>query len=177
MNRLRNFMKQFLSKYMEKMKSLSKWLQENFLTAKNKTVATAESCTGGEIAHLITSVPGSSTYFKGSVIAYANSVKSQLLGVQDYILNRYGAVSENTAKEMAIGARSLLKTDFAVATSGIAGPDGGTEAKPVGTVWIAVASEKGVICEKRVFGNDRHLNITRFSLAALNLLRKQIINS
>jgi nicotinamide-nucleotide amidase len=147
------------------------------LIAKSKTVATAESCTGGEIAHLITSVPGSSQYFKGSVIAYANSVKTQLLGVQDYILTRYGAVSENTAKEMAIGARSLLKTDFAVATTGIAGPDGGTEVKPVGTVWIAVASEKGVICEMRVFGNDRHLNITRFSLAALNLLRKQIMNS
>jgi nicotinamide-nucleotide amidase len=147
------------------------------LIAKNKTVATAESCTGGEIAHLITSVPGSSIYFKGSVIAYANSVKTQLLGVQEYILSRYGAVSENTAKEMATGARSLLKTDFAVATTGIAGPDGGTESKPVGTVWIAVASEKGVICEKRLFGNDRYLNIRRFSLAALNLLRKQIISS
>ena len=146
------------------------------LMAKDKTVVTAESCTGGEISHLITSVPGSSVYYKGSVIAYSNSVKTQLLGVQDYILTRYGSVSENTAKEMAVGARNLFNTDFAISTSGIAGPDGGTEAKPVGTVWIAVASERGTVCEKRVFGNDRITNITRFSLAALNLLRKQIIN-
>ena len=146
------------------------------LKSKNKTVSTAESCTGGEIAHLLTSVPGSSAYFKGSVIAYANSVKTQLLGVQEYIIGKYGAVSEETVKEMAVGARNLFKTDFAVATSGIAGPDGGTETKPVGTVWIAVASEKGTVSEKRVFGNDRITNIKRFSLAALNLLRKQIIS-
>lgn len=147
------------------------------LRSKNKTISTAESCTGGEIAHLLTTVPGSSDYFKGSVIAYSNSVKIQLLGVQDYILTKYGAVSENTVREMAQGVRSLLNTDFAVASTGIAGPDGGTEIKPVGTLWIAVASEKGIISEKRVFGNDRITNIRRFSLAALNLLRKQIINS
>ena len=147
------------------------------LKARNKSVTTAESCTGGEIAHLITSVPGSSAYYKGSVIAYSNSVKTQLLGVQDYIITRYGAVSENTVKEMAVGARNLLNTDYAVATAGIAGPDGGTEAKPVGTIWIAVASERGTVSEKHVFGNDRITNITRFSLAALNLLRKQIISS
>ena len=146
------------------------------LIASKKTVSTAESCTGGEIAHLLTSVPGSSEYYKGSVIAYSNSVKTQLLGIQDYILTRYGAVSENTVKEMASGARSLLKSDYTIATSGIAGPDGGTEIKPVGTLWIAVASESGTVCEKHVFGNDRASNITRFSLAALNLLRKQIIN-
>jgi nicotinamide-nucleotide amidase len=146
------------------------------LKTSKKTISTAESCTGGKIAQLITSVPGSSEYFKGSIIAYSNTVKTQLLGVQDYILTRYGAVSENTAREMAVGARSLLKTDFVVATTGIAGPDGGTETKPVGTIWIAVASEKGIVCEKRVFGNDRELNIMRFSLAALNLLRKQIIS-
>jgi len=145
------------------------------LIASKKTVSTAESCTGGEIAHLLTSVPGSSEYYKGSVIAYSNSVKTQLLGIQDYILTRYGAVSENTVKEMASGARSLLKSDYTIATSGIAGPDGGTEIKPVGTLWIAVASESGTVCEKHVFGNDRASNITRFSLAALNLLRKQII--
>lgn len=146
------------------------------LLAKNKTVSTAESCTGGEIAHMITSVSGSSAYYKGSVIAYSNLVKTQLLGVQDFIITRYGAVSENTAKEMAVGARSLLNTDFALATTGIAGPEGGTETKPVGTIWMAVASERGTIAEKRVFGNDRNTNIKRFSLAALNLLRKQIIN-
>ena len=147
-----------------------------YLKLNNKTVSTAESCTGGEIAHMLTSVPGSSAYYKGSVVAYANSVKTQLLGVQEFIIDRYGAVSEQAIKEMAIGARSLFKTDYAVATSGIAGPDGGTNLKPVGTIWIAIASEKGIVSEKRVFGNDRITNITRFSLAALNLLRKQIIN-
>jgi nicotinamide-nucleotide amidase len=96
--------------------------------------------------------------------------------VQDYIITRYGAVSENSVREMALGAKSLLKTDFAVATSGIAGPDGGTESKPVGTIWMAVASDKETICEKRVFGNDRITNIKRFSFAALDLLRRQIIN-
>ena len=146
------------------------------LKSQGKTVSTAESCTGGEISRLITSVPGSSMYFKGAVIAYDNSVKTQLLGVQDYILTKYGAVSENTVREMAVGIRSLLKTDYAVATSGIAGPDGGTEEKPAGTIWIAVNSEKGTVCEKRVFGNDRNTNIKRFSVAALNLLRLQIIN-
>jgi nicotinamide-nucleotide amidase len=146
------------------------------LKAKNKTVCTAESCTGGEIAHMLTSVPGSSAYYKGSVIAYANSVKTQLLGVQDDTIEKNGAASEKVVQDMAIGARALFKTDYAAATSGIAGPDGGTDAKPVGTIWIAVASEKGIVSEKRVFGNDRTLNIKRFSLAALNLLRKQIIN-
>jgi len=148
----------------------------NLLISKNKTLSTAESCTGGEIAHMITSVSGSSAYYKGSVIAYSNLIKTQLLGVQDYIITRYGAVSENTAKEMAGGVRSLLNTDFALATTGIAGPDGGTETKPVGTIWMAVASDRGTVSEKRVFGNDRNTNIKRFSLAALNLLRKQIIN-
>ena len=146
------------------------------LISENKTLCTAESCTGGEIAHLITSVAGSSAYYKGSVIAYSNSIKTQLLGVQDYIITKYGAVSENTAREMAVGIRNLLNADYALATTGIAGPDGGTENKPVGTVWMAVSSERGTVTEKRVFGNDRITNIRRFSLAALNLLRRQIIN-
>lgn len=149
----------------------------NLLKDKNKTVCTAESCTGGEIAHMITGIPGSSAYYTGSVIAYANSVKTELLGMQKDLIEKNGAVSEAVVKEMAKGARSLFRTDFAVATSGIAGPDGGTEIKPVGTLWIAVATEKGVICENRVFGKDRNTNIKRFSLAALNLLRKQIISS
>jgi len=147
------------------------------LEAKKKTVSTAESCTGGEIAHMLTSVPGSSVYYTGSVVAYANSVKIQLLGVKEDMIKKHGAVSEKVVSQMAMGARRLFQTDFAVATSGIAGPDGGTEDKPVGTLWIAVATEKGVITEKRIFGNDRNTNIKRFSLAALNLLRKQIINS
>jgi nicotinamide-nucleotide amidase len=149
----------------------------NLLKEKKKTVCTAESCTGGEIAHLITSIPGCSAYYLGSVIAYANSAKVAFLGLNNEMLERYGAVSEEVVRELAIGARNKFKTDFAVATSGIAGPDGGTESKPVGTLCIAVASEKEVVYEKRVFGNDRTTNIKRFSLAALNLLRKQIISS
>lgn len=146
------------------------------LTSKQSKVCTAESCTGGEIAHLITSVPGSSNYYVGSVIAYDNSVKMKQLGIRKSTLKKFGAVSEEVVKEMAIGARKLFGTDYAVATSGIAGPDGGTETKPVGTLWIAVDSDKDTVAEKRIFGNDRLTNIKRFSLAALNLLRKQIIN-
>lgn len=145
------------------------------LKAKQKTMSTAESCTGGEIAHLITSVAGSSSYYKGSLVAYANSAKMQLLGVKASTIEKYGAVSEQTVKEMAEGARKLFDTDYSVATSGIAGPDGGSEEKPAGTLWIAVASDTEVISEKRSFGNDRMINILRFSLASLNLLRKQII--
>lgn len=147
------------------------------LKSKGRSVSTAESCTGGEIAHLLTSVAGSSSYYKGSVIAYANQIKTELLGVKESILEKHGAVSEETVKAMAVGARKLFKTDYAVATSGIAGPDGGTDQKPVGTLWIAVATENDVVCEKKVFGNDRSINIMRFSIASLNLLRKQIIKA
>jgi nicotinamide-nucleotide amidase len=146
------------------------------LNNKKRTLCTAESCTGGNIAHMITSVPGSSNYYKGSVIAYDNLIKIQLLGIKKDIIVKNGAVSEQVVKGMAEGARKLLKTDWAVATTGIAGPDGGTVEKPVGTVWIAVASESGTVAEKHTFGTDRKVNIKRFSLAALNLLRKQIIS-
>jgi len=146
------------------------------LTSKGQSVCFAESCTGGEISHLITSIPGSSAYFKGSVIAYDNSVKAQLLGVSLETINKFGAVSKETVKMMSAGARKLFKTDFAVATSGIAGPSGGTEDKPVGTLWIAVSSKDKTVVEKRTFGSDRVINIRRFSFAALNLLRKQIIS-
>jgi nicotinamide-nucleotide amidase len=147
------------------------------LKSKGNTLSTAESCTGGEIAHLITSIPGSSAYYKGSVIAYDNSVKTNLLGVNSEIIEKFGAVSEQVVSDMALGALKLFKTDFAVATSGIAGPDGGIESKPVGTIWIAVASKNGIVTERRTFGNDRTANIRRFSIAALNLLRVQIINA
>ncbi|HNW57898.1 MAG TPA: competence/damage-inducible protein A [Bacteroidales bacterium] len=146
------------------------------LKTKNKTVSTAESCTGGEIAHMLTSIHGSSDYYNGSIVAYANSVKIQILGVKKELIDKFGAVSEEVVKEMATGAKKLFNTDYSVATSGIAGPDGGTEMKPVGTLWMAVASEKGVIAEKVTLGFDRNTNIRRFSLSALNLLRKQIIN-
>jgi competence/damage-inducible protein CinA-like protein len=147
------------------------------LKSDKKTVCTAESCTGGEIAHLLTSIPGSSGYYNGSLIAYANSIKSQLLNVDQNTIYTYGAVSEEVVREMASGARKLFNTDFALAITGIAGPDGGSVEKPLGTVWIAVASEKGVNTITHVFGKDRISNIKRFSTAALNHLRKQVINS
>ncbi len=145
------------------------------LKSKNKVVCTAESCTGGAIAKKLTSIPGSSAYFTGSVISYANSVKTGLLEVKEEAISEHGSVSEEVVKQMATGAKKLFKTEYAVATSGIAGPDGGTEAKPVGTLWIAVAGPDETVTEKRTFGNDRITNINRFSLAALNLLRKEII--
>ena len=147
------------------------------LKEKKQTLSTAESCTGGRIANLITSIPGSSEYYKGSVIAYDNLVKEDLLKVPADIIGKYGAVCEEAVKKMAEGVRRLLKTDYSVATSGIAGPNGGTEEKPVGTIWIAVASVKGTVTEKHLFVQDRLTNINRFSYAALNLLRKQIISS
>lgn len=146
------------------------------LSEKKQTLSTAESCTGGEIAHLITSIPGSSDYFKGSVIAYSNQIKTDILKVDKVLLETDGAVSESVVTAMAENCRRIMKTDYSIAISGIAGPSGGSELKPVGTVWIAVSSDKGIITERRVFGNDRNTNIKRFSLAALDMLRKQIVN-
>lgn len=147
------------------------------LLERKQTLCTAESCTGGTIAHLITSISGCSAWYRGSVVAYSNDVKSGLLGVDQQLIAKKGAVSEEVARQMAEGARSALNTHWSVATTGIAGPDGGTEAKPVGTVWIAVSSQSGTEAMKFVYGNDRLFNIRRFSIAALNLLRKQIISS
>lgn len=145
------------------------------LNARGATMCTAESCTGGEIAHLITSVPGSSAWYMGSVVAYANEVKTRMLGVPEDIISRHGAVSREVVCSMASGSRKIFGTDYSVATSGIAGPDGGSDEKPVGTVWIAVDSASGVVAQKFVFGTERLVNIRRFSIAALNLLRKKII--
>jgi PncC family amidohydrolase len=145
------------------------------LKEKKKKLCTAESCTGGRIANLITSVPGSSDYYIGSVIAYDNQVKEEILNVPGGLIKDYGAVSEQVVVKMAEGARRLLKADYSLATSGIAGPDGGTDEKPVGTIWIAVSSEEGTITERHFFVQDRITNINRFAYAALNLLRKQIL--
>ena len=144
------------------------------LIARNKTIGTAESCTGGNISTLITSVPGSSKYFKGSIVAYDNSIKTGLLGVNESLLTKFGAVSQQVVEAMAIGARRELKVDYAIATSGVAGPSGGTESKPVGTVWIAVSSEKRTVSQKLRLGADRKNNITRSSLSAINLAIKEI---
>lgn len=145
------------------------------LKEKGKTVATAESCTGGYLAHLITSIPGSSEYFMGAIISYSNEVKMNQLGVSSDDLEKNGAVSQEVVEQMAKGARERLKTDYAMATSGIAGPDGGTEEKPVGTVWISLAGPDGVISQRFHFGEHRGRNIRRSALAALNMLRMELI--
>jgi nicotinamide-nucleotide amidase len=140
------------------------------------TLSVAESCTGGNIAHMITTVPGSSAYFKGSVTAYANEIKSSLLEVPEHVIKKYGSVSRETVELMAKGIKKLMGTDFAIATSGIAGPDGGTPEKPVGTSWIAVASPQRVVSDIFLMGEDRGRNITKASLAGLNMLRNEIRN-
>lgn len=145
------------------------------LLKKHATLSTAESCTGGLIAHMITSVSGSSKYYKGSVVAYDNAVKTEILCIDPKLIRKYGAVSEEVVRAMALGVQKLLKTDYALSTSGIAGPDGGTREKPVGTVWIALATPEKVIAEKLMLGNHRERNIRRASLAALNLLRKHLL--
>ena len=146
------------------------------LAAKQQWLAVAESCTGGYVSHLITSIPGCSVYYKGSVTAYSNEVKQNLLGVKESTLEKYGAVSKQVAEEMAEGVKARLQTDFAVATTGIAGPDGGTEEKPVGTVWIAVAGPDSIYSKKFAFINDnRERNIIRSGQTALQLLRRMIL--
>ncbi|MBK9382465.1 MAG: CinA family nicotinamide mononucleotide deamidase-related protein [Chitinophagaceae bacterium] len=145
------------------------------LKAKSKTMGTAESCTGGYIAHLITSVSGSSAYYKGSVVSYANEIKENILGVKKETLLSVGAVSEETVKEMVNGAISKLNVDFALATSGIMGPDGGTDDKPVGTVWIAAGNKEKVDTLKLNLRFDRQRNIGMTATNALNFLRKFIL--
>lgn len=147
------------------------------LKARKKTLATAESCTGGYIAQLVTSIPGSSEYYKGGVISYANEVKTDLLQVPTPTLQQWGAVSEETVKAMAAGALKELKTDFALATSGIMGPGGGTAEKPVGMVWIALASETRIEARQFSFRFDRQRNIELTATNALNLLLKFIVEN
>ena len=145
------------------------------LTAQGKTVSLAESCTGGYIGHLLTSVPGSSAYFQGGVVAYAYAVKTALLGVSKETLEKKGAVSQEVVEQMAVQARSTFATDYAIATSGVAGPDGGTPEKPVGFVWLAVAGPEGVESLSCQFGKHRIRNIEMTALAALDMLRKKIL--
>ena len=146
------------------------------LAENGKTLATAESCTGGTISALITSIAGSSAYFLGSVTSYANSVKTGVLGVPEEIISRYGAVSSECVAAMAEGVRKLTGSDYSVATSGIAGPGGGSAEKPVGLVWIGVSSEKGTETFSAVFKSNRKRNIERFASTALNYLRVKIVN-
>ena len=144
------------------------------LRAQNKTLATAESCTGGQIAASITKVPGCSNYFKGGVIAYSNDVKVNQLNVFQSDLDAYGAVSKPVVESMAKGVIKLLDVDYAIATSGVAGPDGGSVEKPVGTVWIAVASRTEVYAQQFLFGKHRERNIQAATLTALNLMRRML---
>ena len=145
------------------------------LMERGATLATAESCTGGAVARLITGVPGCSAWFKGSVVAYANEIKEKALGVRPGTLATHGAVSEEAVREMAAGVRERFGADYALATSGIAGPDGGTPEKPVGTAWIAIAAPDGVTARHYLFGEGRENNIRRTSLQALSLLRKKLL--
>lgn len=144
------------------------------LIQQNKTVSTAESCTGGYIGHLFTSIAGSSAAYEGGVISYSYDLKKYILGVKEETLNTFGAVSQETVEEMVQGALNNFKTDYAIACSGIAGPGGGTEEKPVGTVWIAIASRNKVYSKKFQFGNQRLQNIERTAVQALWMLFRLI---
>lgn len=145
------------------------------LAAQNATLVVAESCTGGYVAHRITSVAGSSAYFKGGVVAYSNELKQQLLGVNPDTLALHGAVSEATVREMAQGALTRLNADYAIAISGIAGPDGGTPEKPVGTIWIAIANQQAVYAKLLHLSRSRDANIQLATALALNELRRCIM--
>ena len=146
------------------------------LAAKGKTISTAESCTGGNIAALITSVPGSSAYFEGSVVSYSYRIKEEVLKVKKETLETFGAVSEETVREMLSGLLNTLSTDYGIAVSGIMGPDGGTPTKPVGTVWIAVGNKEKVItkCLHQRYKRSKNIEVT--SVMAINLMREFIKN-
>lgn len=144
----------------------------DFMAARNLTLSVAESCTGGYISHQITQHPGSSMVFLGGAVTYSNSLKISILGVSEKTLNNFGAVSEETVKEMSEGAKSAFHSDYSIAVSGVAGPDGGTIEKPVGTVWIAVTGKTKTITKTYNFGNKRTQNIERSGTTALTLLYK-----
>ena len=147
----------------------------DLLINKEKTFALAESCTGGNIAHVITLIPGSSKVFKGAAVTYANATKTKVLGVPSEMIEKCGVVSQDVVESMATGVRSLMDADYGVATTGIAGPSGGTDENPVGTVWIGVASALGVVSKCFNFGKDRENIINRATIAAYEMLRQELI--
>ena len=147
----------------------------DLLINKGMTFASAESCTGGNIAHVITLIPGSSEVFRGTAVTYATPTKTKVLGVPAEMIEKYNVVSQQVVESMATGVRSLMESDFGVATTGVAGPSGGTEENPVGTVWIAVASVSGVVSKRFNFGKDRENVINRATIAAYEMLRQEII--
>ena len=142
----------------------------NYMAGKGLTLSVAESCTGGYLSSLFTQHPGSSKVFFGGAVTYSNELKEHILGVKPVTIQQYGAVSGETVTEMVEGALAKFKSDYAIAITGIAGPDGGTQEKPVGTVWIGVASAKKTIVKKFIFGNKRQQNIERSAINALNML-------
>ncbi|SDS96085.1 nicotinamide-nucleotide amidase [Mucilaginibacter mallensis] len=142
----------------------------NMMIEKGLTLSVAESCTGGYISHLFTQHAGSSKVFLGGAVSYSNQLKESLLGVKDETIEKYGAVSEETVTEMVAGALKNFKSDFAIAVTGIAGPDGGTPDKPVGTVWIGVASARQTLVKKFTFSSKRIQNIERSAMSALSML-------
>lgn len=144
------------------------------LEARSLTLAVAESCTGGLVGHRVTNVPGSSDYYRGSVTAYADDVKEALLHVSERTLVEHGAVSEQTAREMAEGVRTVVKADLGVSVTGIAGPTGGTPKKPVGLVYVALAAPDGEWVDRYVFEGDRWENKARSADAALDLVRRYL---
>ncbi|MCL1851033.1 MAG: competence/damage-inducible protein A [Bacteroidetes bacterium] len=151
---------------------VSKLLKKN-----KKKLAIAESCTGGYISHLITSLSGSSQFFEGAIVSYSNEIKQDILNVRETNLKKYGAVSEMVVTDMALNTMSLFETDYAIATSGIAGPSGGTEEKPIGLVWVAIATPTRVVTQKFLFGKNggREVIIKRAAMAALNMLRIELL--
>jgi len=149
----------------------------DLLKNKGMTFASAESCTGGNIAHVITLIPGSSEVFKGTAVTYATPMKTKVLGVPAETIDEFGVVSRQVVENMAIDVRDLMEADFGVATTGIAGPSGGTEENPVGTVWIGVASAKGVVSKRFNFGKDRENVINRATIVAYEMLRENILAS
>ena len=158
---------------MEKSKKLSAEIGK-ILSSKNKTLAIAESCTGGYISHLITSVSGSSAYYMGGIISYHNKIKKEELTVRKKTLKKHGAVSAECAGEMVLGIKKEFKVDYALATTGIAGPTGGVKGKPVGTVYIALAYKKKLLVERFQFKGTRLQIIEQSANKALEMLRKAI---
>ncbi len=149
----------------------------NLLKDRELTVATAESCTGGSVSKMLTSISGSSSYFNGSIVSYTNQSKVDLLNVDNNDIDNYGAVSQQVVEQMAEGVRNKLHADYGISTSGIAGPSGGTKEKPVGTVWIAVASKNRIVSKKLKLGYNRERNIHVSSLSVLNLLRLELLKN
>ena len=147
----------------------------NLLREKKVKLATAESCTGGLLSKILTDIPGSSDYYLGGVVSYSNESKIELLNVPAELIEKFGAVSSEVAEAMALGTRKITHADFALSITGIAGPTGGSEGKPVGTTWIGMATDDGVSSKQHIFGADREVNRMRAAVGALNMLRMKLI--